>query len=252
MSYARRLGLCAVVSAAGHLLLARSSANLPVRAETPRPVVVRVQLTDPPPPPPPEPEPEPEKLPEPRRQPVHVAPNQRAVKVATNVPRVVNPVPVPPSERPSNAPEASGVPVFGISMESTSAAGSGPALPVGNTLQARPRGPVAEPSSVKPLVPVAQAYEVTKMPLPRGACSGQYTEEARSAGLEGVVVFDLVVDETGHARDVKVVQGLGAGLTEAARSALHSCLFTPGERDGKPVPVRVRGFKIRFQLRENE
>jgi TonB family protein len=86
------------------------------------------------------------------------------------------------------------------------------------------------------------------MPLPRGRCAGQYTDEARSAAIEGVVVLDLVVDDRGRARDVSVVAGLPHGLTEAAVAALASCTFTPGERDGQPVAVRIRGFKIRFVL----
>jgi hypothetical protein len=40
------------------------------------------------------------------------------------------------------------------------------------------------------------------------------------------------------------------GLTEAAVAALRGCHFSPGEKDGKPVAVRVRGFKIRFVLAE--
>jgi TonB family protein len=56
--------------------------------------------------------------------------------------------------------------------------------------------------------------------------TGHYTDEAREAGLEGVVVFDLVVDERGRTRDITVVQGLGSGLTEAARRALQTCVFT--------------------------
>ena len=31
-------------------------------------------------------------------------------------------------------------------------------------------------------------------------------------------------------------------------AALRSCQFTPGEKGGVAVPVRVRGFKIRFVL----
>jgi len=61
-----------------------------------------------------------------------------------------------------------------------------------------------------------------------------------------------VVDERGRTREITVVQGLGAGLTEAAKRALQSCAFTPGERDGKAVPVRIRSFKIRFRLREGD
>ncbi len=58
------------------------------------------------------------------------------------------------------------------------------------------------------------------------------------------------VDEHGRARDITVVEGLSHGLTEAAIAALQACTFTPGEKDGQPVPVRIRGFKIRFLMEE--
>ena len=86
------------------------------------------------------------------------------------------------------------------------------------------------------------------MPLPRGRCAGAYTDAAREAGVEGVVVLDLVVDEQGRAREITVVEKLPHGLTEAAVAALRACRFDPGERAGVAVPVRVRGFKIRFVL----
>ena len=90
------------------------------------------------------------------------------------------------------------------------------------------------------------------MPLPQGRCVGKYTEEAKRAAIEGTVVLDLIVSETGRARDIHVVSGLGHGLTEAAVAALKECRFSPGEKDGKPVPVRVRGFKIRFLMQDEE
>jgi TonB family protein len=90
------------------------------------------------------------------------------------------------------------------------------------------------------------------MPLPRGRCAGKYTEEARAAATEGVVVLDLIVDEHGRARDITAVEGLPHGLTEAAIAALQACTFTPGERNGQPVPVRIRGFKVRFFMTEGQ
>ena len=89
------------------------------------------------------------------------------------------------------------------------------------------------------------------MPLPRGRCSGAYTEQAREAGVEGTVVLDLVVGADGRARNIAIVSGLGHGLDQAAVAALRACRFTPGERAGAPVAVRVREFKIRFFLQEN-
>jgi TonB family protein len=249
VSYAGRLSLCAVISVVSHLVLAREATSLPTRKEPPKPSLVRVALREP------APEPEPEPTPEVKRQPVHEAPARRP-RAATEPARPTPNKNVTPTERPDNSHNASDVPVFGISMESTSAAGTGPAMRVGNTLQTKPkeREGQAPVGPARPLATPVPAYEVTKMPLPQGGTCppGPYTNEAREAGLEGVVILSFVVDENGRVRDVKVLQGLGMGLTEAAKRAVQACAFSPGERDGQPVPTRIPSFKIRFSLRENE
>ncbi len=132
-------------------------------------------------------------------------------------------------------------------------AGSGPSVPVGNTLQGRPDQRPADsgPAAARLPAPVP-AYEVTKMPIPEGVCAGKSTEAARQAGLEGTVVLDLTVAADGTTHDIAVVSGLGSGLTEAAMAALRSCRFAPGERAGAPVPVRVRSFKVRFFLNRED
>jgi TonB family protein len=66
------------------------------------------------------------------------------------------------------------------------------------------------------------------------------------------VVLDLVVEADGTTRDVVVVHGLGDGLSEAAVTALRTCRFTPGERNGERVPVRVNDFQIVFVLGDAE
>ena len=122
--------------------------------------------------------------------------------------------------------------------------------PVPSTVVSRPAEP-ATPSDVQvepPAQPVA-ASEIAKMPLPPGrGCVGKYTDEARANATEGLVVLDLIVDEDGRTRDITVVQGLPHGLTEAAVNALKQCRFTPGQKNGNPVAVRVRGFKIWFLM----
>ena len=249
MNYPTRLLVCAVVAVVGHLLLIRGVVHLPPQAEAARPVVVQVLLKVPPPEP--EKPPEPEAAPEPKTQPTHQAPARR--RAMGEAPRrenlLKNP---PPTERPATGTDTTTTPVFGISMESTSSAGTGPAMPVGNTLQTKQGHAKTAATAVKPLAAPVQAYEVTKMPLPVGRCTGKYTEEARQAGLEGTVILDIVVGEDGAVRDIKIVEGLAQGLNEAAVRALKACRFTPGERDGKPVPVRVRRFKVHFALSEAE
>jgi protein TonB len=181
----------------------------------------------------------------------------RAHAAAATPPAPTPVQPPPPSDQPPPpAGDTAGPPVFGVSMESTSTAGGGPAMRVGGGAGRGPGGPgegdgdgERRRGAGDAITPVP-AYEVTTMPLPQGRCAGRYTEEAKQAAVEGTVVLDLIVDDTGRARDVHVVSGLGHGLTEAAIAALKACHFSPGEKDGKPVPVRVRGFKIRFILQD--
>jgi TonB family protein len=249
MSYTRRLAICVAASVAAHILLARGSAHLPARVETAPAVVLRVALRQTPAP---EPEPEPASTsPEHTEpKPAHAAPVRRSHKPSDQAPAKA-PEHAVPSERPATT-DTGATPVFGISMESTSSAGEGPSMRVGNTLRVQPQDHPGASHAAPPRPVPVPAYEVSKMPLPQGECGGKYTEEARQAGLEGVVVFDVVVDEHGRVRDLTAVQGLGGGLTEAARLALQACSFSPGERDGKPVAVRIRSYKVRFRLRENE
>jgi TonB family protein len=249
MNYSTRLLVCAVVALLGHWLLIRGVVHLPPQPEVVPSVVVQVVLKAPPPEP--EKPAEPEATPEPQTQPAHQPPRRRAM---TDAPRRENlPKPTPPTERPATGTDTTTTPVFGISMESTSSAGTGVAMPVGNTLQTKPTHAKVAAGEVKPLAAPVAAYEVTKMPLPIGTCKGDYyTEEAKQAGLEGTVILDFVVGEDGWVRDIKIVQGLGLGLSEAAVRAVKVCRFTPGEKNGKLVPVRVSRFKYRFALADAE
>ena len=240
-----RLLLAVGASLFGHAVFARALEELPERPRLALPPTVQVRIVEtPPPPPPPPPPPAPEPTPEPIKQ-VHERP--RAKPIAA-VARDVTPRDTPPVEIPTTATDTSTTPVFGTSMSSTSQGGTH-AAPVGNTTRPTP-GATGEPGAAKPLAPPVAAFEVTKMPVPQGRCSGKYTEAAREAAIEGSVVLDLIVGADGRARDIKVASGLGHGLTEAAIAALEACRFSPGERDGAPVSVRVRGFKIRFVLQE--
>lgn len=240
-----RILICAAVSVLGHFALGEALEQLPARPPPryDRKVQIQVVETPKPEPPPPEPPkpPEPEPKPEPTPKVVHEKPV--AHPVATVHDTIAKDVPI--AEHAVVAQEASAPPVFGVTMESTSQGGAN-VMPVGNTATPQPGPPSTAP--VKPAAAPVAAYEVTKMPMPQGRCSGKYTDEARSAAIEGTVVLDLIVDEQGHARDIKVVQGLDHGLTQAAITALQGCSFAPGEKDGHPVAVRVRGFKIRFVL----
>lgn len=247
----KRILICAAVSVLGHYALGEALSTLPEREQPKRDRKIQVTVITPAPvePPPPEPEKPPEpKPPEPPPKPEPKVVREKPVaRPVTATVQDTTPKDVPIPDHAVVAPGATGTPVFGVTMESTSQGGTGPAVQVGNTTTPQ-SGPA--PAEVKPQGAPVAAVEVTKMPLPQGRCSGKYTDAAREAGLEGVVVLDLVVDEKGRARDIKVVSGLEHGLTEAAITALKECQFSPGEKAGAPVAVRVRGFKIRFVMQD--
>jgi protein TonB len=250
--YAKLLA-CGVISLGAHFVMEQGLQALPPWSESHPPQKLEVRLVAPPETLP-EPEPvkpiePPPKLVEPPKV-VHEAPRPHPAKITQ---QAEVPKEAPPVEHPPTTPTTTGTdgPVFnGGTMESTSQGGNGPAIPIGRPGGAGGQAPVANPPAghdKNPGEPVA-AYEVTKMPLPQGRCEGKLPEDARQAGFEGTVVLELVVAADGSARNIKVVKGLGHGLTEAAIAALQACHFSPGEKDGHAVPVRVRDFKVRFVL----
>jgi len=75
----------------------------------------------------------------------------------------------------------------------------------------------------------------------------EYSEEARKAKWQGTVVLQLVVDEHGMPKDMKVTRSLGLGLDAKAMEAVAKWRFKPGLKDGKPVPV-IATIEVNFRL----
>jgi TonB family protein len=75
-----------------------------------------------------------------------------------------------------------------------------------------------------------------------------YTEEARRRGVEGDVVVEVVVKRDGTVGDVRLLQGLGAGLDQRAIDAVRQWRFSPARRYGTPVDVMVE-VAVEFKLR---
>ncbi len=75
-----------------------------------------------------------------------------------------------------------------------------------------------------------------------------YSEEARKARYQGVVVLSAIVRKNGTLEILKVVRGLGLGLDESAIQALRKWRFRPGMKDGVPVDV-VLNVEVNFTLR---
>jgi periplasmic protein TonB len=75
----------------------------------------------------------------------------------------------------------------------------------------------------------------------------EYTEIARKARVEGVVIVEAIIDERGNVDKVKVIKGLPMGLTESASRAVKSWKFKPGTLNGRPVPV-IFNLTVNFRV----
>lgn len=64
-----------------------------------------------------------------------------------------------------------------------------------------------------------------------------YSPDARADHIQGTVVLQIVVDETGHTTGITVLSPIGFGLDERAKAAVEKWEFVPGMKDGKPVKI---------------
>ena len=98
----------------------------------------------------------------------------------------------------------------------------------------------AQPS-VAATKPIDRPVEIVFKPTP------EYTDEARSARIEGTVSLELEFTAAGDVRVLRVVRGLGHGLDEAAQRAALRIRFKPAQSDGRPVDSRAT-VHITFRL----
>ena len=161
------------------------------------------------------------------------------------------PEPVAP-EPPAKTAETAAfdaLPDFGVSLTG-GVNGTGISLPVGGGGPARER---ALEKVVRKAAPVAAALpgdgcdEPPAKPKPIVVPQPSYTDDAQAAAVEGKVRVQLTVDETGKVIDVKLIQGLGHGLDEAALQAAKRATFEPALRCGRPARATFT-IAMRFKL----
>ncbi|MFZ1085390.1 MAG: TonB family protein [Terracidiphilus sp.] len=75
----------------------------------------------------------------------------------------------------------------------------------------------------------------------------EFSDEARRAKYQGIVMVAIIVDKLGNPQNPRVVRALGMGLDEKAIEAVMKYKFHPAMREGKPVAVPVN-IEINFRL----
>jgi TonB family protein len=99
---------------------------------------------------------------------------------------------------------------------------------------AEPEGPIRVGGDVRPPEKIV-------------APSPQYTEIARKARIQGVVIVEAIIDKEGYVTNVKILKGLPMGLDSAAADAVQKWKFKPATLNGKPVAV-IYNLTVNFRL----
>jgi protein TonB len=102
------------------------------------------------------------------------------------------------------------------------------------------------PPPTEPSGPIMVGGDV-KAPVKISGSTPQYTEIARRARIEGVVIVQAIVDKGGDVTNVKVLKGLPMGLDTAAVQAVKGWKFKPATLHGRPVDVYYT-LTVNFQL----
>ena len=220
------------------------------RDPDPPPLIVEMRERPIPPPPPPEPEPPKAEVARPTPPPPRELPRRR--------------VPPPPKAPVDTPPPPAAAPpplVVGLSLDSTTASGDGPAFAVGNTrageTETRARDPRRVPAvGVAPAPPtrnrvaenVPTAGVAFDMPERRRPSTPPYPETLKSQGIEADVTVLVRLDATGAVTAVEIVRSSGhAEFDRAARTAARAESFAPARRAGVAIPYSL-SFTYRFRL----
>ena len=90
---------------------------------------------------------------------------------------------------------------------------------------------------------------IETMPVLIRFVKASYPADLVKHGVEGTVVLDLVVNDSGRVDSVAVVKGLHPTLDSAAAFAARSFLFSPAKAGGKAVPVLLE-YAYHFTIGE--
>lgn len=142
------------------------------------------------------------------------------------------PAPLPPADEPAAESPASS---------------SGPGIKGGTDPNSTWTGPpgLGDVTNVVPVPePVAQEGPLTvggavikPEIIPGTRIKPSYTENARRAHVQGVVLLEAVIDAGGNVTGVKIVKPLTMGLDQEAVRAVRQWRFRPATLHGQPVAV---------------
>jgi TonB family protein len=103
------------------------------------------------------------------------------------------------------------------------------------------------PAAARAGGPVLRMSPGMSPPRPLQKVEPQYSEDARIAKYQGLVVLSIEVGTDGRTHAIQVREPAGLGLDEKAVEAVRNWRFAPATRDGQPVSVAAT-VEVNFRL----
>lgn len=154
-------------------------------------------------------------------------------------------------EKPIAKPKARPQEVFGLSRKSITAdpsqAENAVEVKAGNTVAKAQDNKDLKPGDPDSIPIPTEEYLVSSMPELISDFRVAYPPQAKKKGIQGAVIFDLLIDATGTVREAIFLEGPGEGLNEAATEAVRQLRFKPARVENQAVAVRIR-YSYRFIL----
>ena len=72
--------------------------------------------------------------------------------------------------------------------------------------------------------------------------------QRRRAGLEGKVIVNVLISETGKVKETTIIKGMEPSCNEAAIDAIKSTKWQPAKRKGQPLETWV-AIPVIFRLK---
>lgn len=105
-------------------------------------------------------------------------------------------------------------------------------------------GPAAPP---EPRNEVVRFDGTMTRPVMLSGRQPRYTELARRAGIQGVVILEAVIDKQGRVSNVRVLKPMSMGLDDEAVAAVKDWVFEPAKLGNRPVSVYYT-LTVNFQI----
>jgi hypothetical protein len=97
--------------------------------------------------------------------------------------------------------------------------------------------------SVAPSQPAFEAFDpdskTMRPAMPYSRIKPEYTDTAYLFNIKATVEADVSIDAIGKVRNIDIVRWAGFGLDASVIAAINKMNWRPGERNGKPLPMRV-------------